>query len=41
MTTGVEFTLSLRVGMAKAQEQFGNPNEGKRLPLEAGTRGLV
>jgi hypothetical protein len=25
--------------MAEALEQFGNPEEGKRLPLEAVTRG--
>jgi hypothetical protein len=27
--------------VAEAREQFGNPEEGKRLPLEAVTRKLV
>jgi hypothetical protein len=25
----------------EAREQFGNPEQGKRPPLEVGTRGLV
>jgi hypothetical protein len=31
----------LRVAVAEAQGQFGNPEEGKNPPLEAVNRGLV
>jgi hypothetical protein len=31
----------LRIAVAEALGQFGNPEEGERLPLEAVARGLI
>jgi hypothetical protein len=38
---GVDYSSQLRVAVAEAQGQFGNPEEIKRLLLEAVARGLV
>jgi hypothetical protein len=33
--------IKIRIAVAEAREQFGNPDKGELPPLEAVTRGLV